>query len=69
MKAMLREEWMKDTQLRKWNSRSCVDKTLCSCNTDENHVELWDHDSCVRGRIDTTICTKCESVVKFTIVR
>lgn len=66
---MLKSEWIQDPQLRKWSSRSCVDKKLCSCNTDENHVELWEHDSCVRGRIDTTICTECESVVKFSIIR
>jgi hypothetical protein len=66
---MLKSEWMEDPQLRKWSSKSCVDKTLCSCNTDKNHIELWEHDSCVRGRIDTTICTKCESVVKFSIIR
>jgi len=69
MRRMLKNEWMEDLQLRKWSSKSCVDKTLCSCKTDKNHVELWEHDSCVRGRIDTTICTKCESVVKFSIIR
>jgi hypothetical protein len=69
MRRMLKNEWMKDPQLRKWSSKSCVDKTLCSCKTDKNHIELWEHDSCVRGRIDTTICTKCESVVKFSIIR
>jgi hypothetical protein len=68
MRRMLKNEWMEDPQLRKWSSKSCVDKTLCSCKTDKNHVELWEHDSCVRGRIDTTICTKCESVVKFSII-
>lgn len=66
---MFKNEWMEDPRLRKWSSKSCVDKTLCSCKTDKNHVELWEHDSCVRGRIDTTICTKCESVVKFSIIR
>lgn len=69
MRQMLKNEWTIDPQLKKWSSKSCVDKTLCSCKTDKNHVELWEHDSCVRGRIDTTVCTKCESVVKFSIVR
>lgn len=69
MRQMLKSEWMEDPQLKKWSSKSCVDKTLCSCKTDKNHVELWEHDSCVRGRIDTTICTRCESVVKFSIIR
>lgn len=69
MKSMLREEWINHPTLKKWSSRSCVEKTLCSCKSEKNHVELWEHDSCVRGRIDTTICTKCESIVGIKIVR
>lgn len=66
---MLREEWMKDTQLRKWNLVSCTERTPCKCGNSDNHIELWEHDSCVRGRIDTVICTKCNVVVDFDIVR
>jgi hypothetical protein len=69
MKSMLKEEWMMHPQLKKWSSRSCVDKNLCSCKSEKNHVELFEHDSCVRGRIDTTVCTKCESIVKIKIIR
>ena len=66
---MLRDEWMKDTQLRKWNSVSCTERTPCKCGNDVNHVELWEQDSCVRGRIDTVVCTKCNVIVDFDIVR
>lgn len=66
---MLKNEWMKDPQLKVWSSTSCVDKPVCSCKTDTNYVELWEHDSCTIGRIDTTICTKCQSVVKFSIIK
>jgi len=66
---MLKEEWTIHPQLKNWSSISCVDKNLCSCKSEKNHVELFEHDSCVRGRIDTTICTKCESIVKIKIIR
>jgi hypothetical protein len=69
MRRMLKNEWMEDSQLRKWSSKSCVETTLCSCKSERNHVELFEHDSCVRGRIDTTICTKCDTIVKFSIIR
>lgn len=69
MRRMLKNEWMTDPQLKVWSSKSCVDRTVCICKSEENHVELWEHDTCTRGRIDTTICTKCESVVKIKIIK
>ena len=69
MKSMLKEDWIAHPNLKKWRLRSCVETTLCSCKSEKNHVELFEHDSCVRGRIDTTVCTKCESIVKIKIIR
>jgi len=64
---MLREEWIKDPQLKHWNGKSCVSDE-CNCN-EPNLVELWEQDSCVRGRIDTIVCTNCDKVKSFEIVR
>ena len=69
MIALLREDWLKDPNLRKWNSVDCTEHHNCTCDTDEHHVELWEHDSCVRGRIDTIVCTKCDAIKTFSIVR
>ena len=69
MIALLREDWLKDPNLRKWNSVSCTENNNCNCDTDEHHIELWEHDSCVRGRIDTIVCTKCDSIKTFNIIR
>jgi len=68
MESKLKEEWMKEPTLRKWHSKSCVQKTNCSCKKPQL-VELWEHDSCVIGRIDTTVCTKCDNIKTFKIVR
>lgn len=69
MISKLREEWITDPQLKKWSSVSCTERTRCRCGSDENHVELWGHDSCIRGRIDTVVCTKCNVIVDFDIIR
>ena len=69
MIALLKEDWLKDPNLKKWNSVRCTEKQNCTCNTDEHHVELWEQDFCVRGRIDTVICTKCDSIKTFNIIR
>jgi len=69
MISLLREEWLKDQNLKKWNSVSCTERNPCRCGNIKNHVELWEHDSCVRGRIDTVVCTECNIIVDFTIVR
>ena len=65
----LREDWTVDPMLKHWNSKSCTDKGSCNCKTDKNHVELWEQDSCVRGRIDSVICTSCNVLINFKIVR
>ena len=69
MRRMLRNEWLQDPKLKKWDSVSCTERTRCRCGKEENHVELWEHDSCVRGRIDTVVCTECNVIVDFDIVR
>ena len=69
MKSLLREEWINNTELKKWNNVSSIERSICNCGSDINHIELWEHDSCVRGRIDTIVCTKCDVVVDFDIVR
>ena len=53
MVSRLREDWLQDPKLRQWNSKSCTEnRGTCRCGNDKNHVELWEQDSCVRGRID-----------------
>ena len=69
MVSLLREEWLMDPKLKKWNSIECTEVGKCNCDTDKNHVELWEQDSCVRGRIDTIICTLCDTIKSFNIVR
>jgi len=70
MVSKLREDWLTDDQLKKWSRYSCTDKqTICRCDDGDHLVELWEHDSCVRGRIDTIVCTICDSIRNFKIVR
>lgn len=67
MISKLREDWIKDPQLKHFNSKSCT-STKCNCS-EPKLVELWEHDSCVRGRIDTIVCTNCNNVESFKIIR
>ena len=69
MVSKLREEWINDPQLKHWVSVSSVQDNKCGCSDDSDLVELWEHDSCVRGRIDTVVCTKCNRIKSFKIVR
>jgi len=70
MVSRLREDWIQDSKLKQWNSKSSVDhRGTCRCGSEENHVELWEQDSCIRGRIDSVICTSCNVVVSFKIIR
>jgi len=55
--AFLREEWINHRDLKHFSRKECTDKK-CTCET-PFLVELWEHDSCVRGRIDTKVCVKC----------
>ena len=68
MISKLREEWINDPKLKHWNGRSCTEDNKCGCS-DPKLVELWEQDSCVRGRIDTIICTNCNKVQSFKIIR
>lgn len=69
MISMLREEWIANPNLKHWASKSCIQDNKCGCSDDSNLVELWEHDSCVRGRIDTIVCTDCNRVKSFKIIR
>ena len=68
MISKLKEEWINDPQLKHWSGVSCVQDNKCGCS-DPKLVELWEQDSCVRGRIDTIICTNCNKVQSFKIIR
>ncbi len=65
----LREEWTKDTDLKQWLGQSSIQDKGCECGDDANLFELVDHDSCSRGRIDTTVCIRCNKVKSFKIIR
>ena len=67
MISILREDWIKNPQFKHWGSKNCT-STKCNCSTPDL-VELWEQDSCVRGRIDTIICQICDKVNSFKIIR
>ena len=69
MKILSKLEWSKDSVLKGWLSRECIPEKRCRCENDSNHIELLEHDSCIIGRIDTVVCTDCNEVVNFNIVR
>ena len=70
MVSRLREDWLQDAKLKHWNSKSCTDnRGTCRCDNTNHHVELWEQDSCVRGRIDSVVCTSCNILVSFKIIR
>ena len=68
MVSKLREEWSVDPQLKHWSGKNPIQTDECKCSN-PTLVELWEHDSCVRGRIDTIVCTDCNKVESFNIVR
>ena len=68
MISKLREEWIKDPKLKHWIGESCVQDKKCGCSN-PTLVELWEQDYCVRGRIDTIVCTDCNKVQSFKIIR
>jgi hypothetical protein len=68
MVSKLKEEWINDPQLKHWNGKSCVQDNKCGCS-EPQLVELWEQDACVRGRIDTVVCTNCNKVQSFKIIR
>ena len=72
MISLLPEEWNNDPRFKKYYSMNCTDfkREDCNCNDDADHlVELWNQDWCTRGRIDTIVCTKCDTIKSFSIIR
>lgn len=67
MEILLKKQWTQDPKLKHWSNRRCT-HLKCEC-VEPKLVELWEQDSCVRGRIDTTICVKCDRVKTFKIIR
>lgn len=70
MKVYLREEWIKNPQLKHFSNHSVISnhKKKCDCIEPEL-IELWEHDSCFLGRIDTTFCVSCNQLYSYKIVR
>jgi hypothetical protein len=69
MKVYTREQWLGDSELRKWAMKPATWDKRCQCGNEEHWIELIDHESCIIGRIDTVICTKCNEVESFRIIR
>ena len=70
MKVLLKQDWIKDSQLKKWSRIGVTEQyNKCKCSDSTNHVELWEHDFCTRGRIDTIVCTECDSILNYKIIR
>ena len=65
--SFLKEDWQTITELKHFRNKKSTD-SKCKCSSPKL-VELWEHDSCVRGRIDTTVCVKCNEVKSLSIVR
>ena len=65
--AFLREDWINHRDLKHFSNKKCTD-TKCTCDN-PRLVNLWEHDSCVRGRIDTDVCVQCDEVNSFSIIR
>ena len=64
MVSKLKEEWIKDPQLKHWNGKSCVQDNKCGCS-EPQLVELWEQDSCVRGRMYTVLQ---DSIAKLRVI-
>lgn len=70
MRCYFKEQWINNPEFKKWNNIKATDKTKkCTCKHDLDLVELIDHDSCSRGRIDTVICTRCDAIKSYKIIR
>lgn len=41
----------------------------CTCGTSREHKEIENFDSCIRGRIDVTVCNECKVITKYSIIR
>ena len=66
-----KKEWFTLPSLKHWVGRDSTIKPGrgCGCKGQGNYLVLEEHDSCIRGRIDTTICTICDVAVKSDIIR
>jgi hypothetical protein len=69
MRTLERNQWLSDPKLKDWSVRPAASDKKCHCRNEENWVELIDHESCIIGRIDTIVCTKCNEVESFSIIR
>jgi hypothetical protein len=69
MRILERDQWLSDPILKDWRFKSAASDKKCECRDKENWVELIDHESCIIGRIDTIVCTKCNEVESFRIIR
>jgi hypothetical protein len=69
MKYLNKEDWINDTDLKFFRTKAAIKEKECKCGTDKYFVELEDHESCIIGRIDTVVCTKCKEVQSFRIIR
>ena len=65
--AFLKEEWKSMDELKDFSYKKSTDRK-CNCENPKL-VNLWEHDSCVRGRIDTDVCVSCNEVNSFSIIR
>ena len=65
--AFLREDWINHRDLKHFSNKECTDRKWTCENP--KLVNLWEHDSCVRGRIDTDVCLQCDEVNSFSIIR
>lgn len=70
MRTLLRDEWLADERLKHFRFVEPKPEKYCLCDEKSEHiVELIDHESCIVGRIDSVVCTKCNAVKSFKIIR
>ena len=65
--AFLKQDWINHPHLKQFRNKKSTDSN-CDCSSPKL-VELWEQDSCVRGRIDTIVCTSCNKVKSLSIIR
>ena len=65
----LKEEWSINPNLKHFQNNGITsDPKKCECSY-PNLVELCEHDFCIRGRIDSKVCVRCNQIHSFTIIR
>lgn len=60
-------QWLSNPNLKHWQYKSSVGNK-CNCNQ-PTLVELINQDFCIRGSIDTVVCTSCDNVYSLKISR